>query len=444
MKVELLENTGNVSLLNQIDKSFSRSKEMEIASAFITSWSVRQLREYLESGSKNIRLLIGLFGRFNKQKDLKSLLELQNEFAGKFQVRISKNPKFHWKYYFFHSKSIYTTYIGSANFTREGLDKEGELMIRVTSNSLRGLCGDSSRSFIKLWEQSIKIEEFPIAHYREIKRPPKEDINNPTDDTLKKLLSNPSFISNKKTSNSGNIQLRYIRVKDNISKKTEIIIDKYHSTWNKSNYNFICFPYIGDFKVAAASEFLLHQFWENGKWYFNIERVLDYDSSLETPDGKYFVAFKKENTRSKTVSRELDELLQACKIKFNSRNYSDKTLGAKQTKLLLKFFNIRTNIESDNQNSFYLPAKENRITPLDKRNGIIRITVDKKKYFNRQKQKLEIVILNKSFPANYSAIENGSDVLRIGKEAMNLLAIKNGEHIKFTKSNSSKFLIEKE
>src|SRR5690349_12228982 len=100
-KIELIENSGNISLLGEIDSSFSNAKKIDIASAFITEWSVKQLKQYLKSGNKSIRLLIGLFGRFNKQQDLQSLLKLQKTYAGKFQVCISKNVKFHWKYYSF-------------------------------------------------------------------------------------------------------------------------------------------------------------------------------------------------------------------------------------------------------------------------------------------------------------------------------------------------------
>lgn len=341
MQVSIIDNSGRVSLANEIDKSFQSANQIEIASAFITSWSIQQLRNHLKNGRKQICLLIGLFGRFNKQEDLKLLLTLQKEFQGRFQVRISTNNKFHWKYFRFDGKKGFIVFIGSANFTREGLDKAGELVSKFENRLSRGIVEDASRAFAKQWEKSTKIESFPISKYHEVKRSPIANPNNPIDPQLSNLLKSPPFNSTQGEKKSQATKLRYVRVRDNVSLKTVTIVDKFHSEWTKKNYDYICFSHYSDFEQAAKANYLLRQYWDNKKWYFNIEKVCDDDSSLLTPDGKYFVAFKKQNQRSKIITNQFDQILQSCGIKYKSRKDHDKTLGSQQSKNILKEFGIK-------------------------------------------------------------------------------------------------------
>lgn len=103
---------------------------------------------------------------------MQQLQKLATKSKGRLQVHISRNNKFHWKYYGFETKSKAVSYIGSANFTRSGMTDTGELQAKLTLNPKDSLLKENLNSlFNKAWENSADIAIVPLEKYKEAKQP---------------------------------------------------------------------------------------------------------------------------------------------------------------------------------------------------------------------------------------------------------------------------------
>ncbi len=119
------------------------------------------------------------------------------------------------------------------------------------------------------------------------------------------------------------------------------------------------------------------------------------------------------------------------------------TQGQKAVKEIPEIQIIKKAQPLNSSNVFYLPDGMNSITESDIKAGTIRITIAAKEYFKREAVKLHIEINGQIFCARYIIREGRSDLLRIGKQALNLLGVKPGGRLKFTKFDALRFKIEK-
>jgi HKD family nuclease len=170
MKIETF--TNRILPINEIlSQEFNNCQSFFIATAYIDENAIDYI-EFLLRKSKHLReakLLLGVFGSFNRKADLERLTELGKAFAVKFQVHISKNRNFHWKYYHYTSARKQSIYIGSANFTNGGMGTNAEILVKMSDNNSGENDGLNKLKdeFNREWEKSEQISEFPIQYYIE-------------------------------------------------------------------------------------------------------------------------------------------------------------------------------------------------------------------------------------------------------------------------------------
>lgn len=113
-----------------------------------------------------------------------------------------------------------------------------------------------------------------------------------------------------------------------------------------------------------------------------------------------------------------------------------KTLPSKKQSFEkgIKSKTIKKRLLKESQNVFCLPDDDgNDITEDDITNGILRITVNTKLNFPQTKQQIDIEIKDQKFSVNYNPRDNKSGRLSIRKPGMELLRLKKGDKLKFTK-----------
>jgi len=92
--------------------------------------------------------------------------------------------------------------------------------------------------------------------------------------------------------------------------------------------------------------------------------------------------------------------------------------------------------------SINLPdSPKNSISDADIKKGEFRITVSSKEFFDRNHKSPQITINTLVIEASYTAREGRSDILRIGKQAMEDLKLKPGGRIKITKKGVNQYSI---
>ena len=133
LKFDIITNSTHTTLESQLDFYFKEAQEVCIATAFINQRAVDHLIQYLQNGkqkTKIVRLLVGLYGRFNSPQILAELLRIQARYSAICKIRIASNERFHWKCYLLDTGKTQISFVGSANFTGSGISESGEMVVR--------------------------------------------------------------------------------------------------------------------------------------------------------------------------------------------------------------------------------------------------------------------------------------------------------------------------
>jgi len=131
VRVGFIENRGPNTLLNLLNSELPRAIDVRIAVAFITFSGLEDLLPTLQGVASRgrVRILCGLYQGFTEPRALRTLLRLQQRSGGRFEVRLSKDVRFHQKIYIVGRKTTATIIVGSSNMTGEGLRSSGEFSI---------------------------------------------------------------------------------------------------------------------------------------------------------------------------------------------------------------------------------------------------------------------------------------------------------------------------
>jgi HKD family nuclease len=292
MKLEHLTNRSTIALQSDLEASFKKYIEFSIGTAFINGMAIDIMETALRKKKSTIsgRLLIGLYGHFNKKRDLERLLGLVNKYPDRLQVHISLDTSFHWKYYQLGAGKQRVFYVGSANFTTGGMTDNRELVIKIsdTVKSSDRALSNLAKSFDREWLHSRRLEEFPLKHYREAEQP--EFVNGDNNKEVnnffnRKVTSKDIRVRNGKTYAVG--------LYNDASPATCKAIENKKSDWLKSGFDWFVLPTRRIFDTCASCS-TLFVFSKEGKdkvycWYSD---MVDDDPNIETPDGKYFIAYK--------------------------------------------------------------------------------------------------------------------------------------------------------
>lgn len=325
MNYEIIQNKS--SSIKTIFKSYIEGAELiYIASAFIDDFSIRFIKEILalpKPKRPQIKFLTGLYGRFNSKNNL---LELQNLNGNKYiEIKISKNREFHWKYYSFKQNNIFTFLIGSANFTKNGFNSEGEFLLQfieeVKSISNSKLYLMFSNEFEN---NAISISEVNLVNYVERKKV----IDLPNDkkvfDLLKKLKSK------EKIKPEPQKLCRIIKFQSPLSAKVKRQLYEQKSVWEKKKWEPYAFQYKSGYNAALKSKYLLNIYKESGEYYVELSEIKDHDF-LPIGNERYFIAtvYKKPIKLNSAKKEELVNIKFAYKTQPNKWReiYSNKKIN---------------------------------------------------------------------------------------------------------------------
>jgi len=344
---DLITNSTNITLESELDFHLQGAQEVCIASAFINQGAVEHLINYLENRkqkTKFLRLLVGLYGRFNSPQILSELMRIQNRYSANCQIRIAVNERFHWKCYLLDTGKKQISFVGSANFTSNGISESGEMVVRVVENEKNGFSKRGRDEFNKIFdnaEESFSILQFPLEKYKSLYKPqPYYESNSDTNlsELLKKPLKPKSaiFKSYKGAKVRLLIQNGYMKV------NSVKIVSKYKSEWERLSYDYSCFDSKRNYIKACEADLILYRERNNeGNWAYTFYQVMD-KTEISTPDGKYFIAYKKVKgslTRKQSIIiKKLEEL----NISVSKRGTAiDRNLTRKQSDELMKDFRIK-------------------------------------------------------------------------------------------------------
>ena len=194
MKVEVIPNKGPASMSLEIEHSLNWADEADIASAFVSPAAIKRLDSALsrakkEKRSLKIRLIFGLYQRFTPPQALDKMHDLQKAHPGKLFVRVARNNRFHWKLYTFRKGNSRRLYVGSANFTEDGLGASGELSVKLTTKASDSIARSLETEFDALWQKgAFLLNQDVLDKYWKVKRPPEIVTAPKKDDAISALL----------------------------------------------------------------------------------------------------------------------------------------------------------------------------------------------------------------------------------------------------------------
>lgn len=151
MRARYLDSSDVETLSEAMLKAASRSREMDVAAAFLTragAEQVIQLTRRLTGPQKKhqVRVLVGTWLNVTEPAALRLLKSVKGV-----SVRIAKPDGFHVKHVSFRGATEVVAFTGSANFTAKGLGGKGELVVEVTDKVRSSTASVERDAFRRLW-----------------------------------------------------------------------------------------------------------------------------------------------------------------------------------------------------------------------------------------------------------------------------------------------------
>ncbi len=348
MKIEAIPNKGPASVGPEITECFGWANNAYIASAFLTLASLERIEEALITSEEThnqieIRLLVGLYQRFTSAASIAKAIKLQEKYPNKFWVRISRNNRFHWKLYIFTKNSNGRLYVGSANFTEDGLTASGELSVKISAQETDQISESLQYEFNSLWENknhSFAPDDKFLGDYKKLDSPslrPKSSPDNP----ITKLLYNAQRTPRKKSND--NIKPRLIFADSDLKKETIKKVKEEKNNWH--NWNYVCLSKYNFERTRNARLAVYVTYNKSGKrknhddYSISINQIED-SAELKTADGKYFVAFSKIRYSKELRYGDIKTELNKAGLTWKKLS-SDRFLNKAQIKLFCSLLRIK-------------------------------------------------------------------------------------------------------
>lgn len=315
MKIETIPNRGPASLAPEIEHCLRWATHADIASAFITPAAIRRLESALgvarkEKRAVKVRVVFGLYQRFTPPEALRRLVRLHKNYPGVFFVRVARNNRFHWKLYSFSKGAARRLYIGSANFTEDGLSAEGELSVKISANSGDSISKALQSEFERIWrneDESFLLSAGCIKKYDNLKRPTFVVSKPAQDDALRRILRKPKRLKQEPEEAA---KPRSLFAGNYVTDETVKVIEV-ETNWHRKGWDYISYLYKSEFAVDRDARVLLKVdfFGETQQHRLRFVRVADTAAELVTPDGKYFIAYERLaggwSRKFETIKKEL-------------------------------------------------------------------------------------------------------------------------------------------
>lgn len=295
MKTEPIPNKGPASLGSEFVTRLEWATCADMASAFVGPVAVRMLKTALDHDRNNrqlrIRLVVGVYGDFTEPAVLRGLLQLHKNDPVRFRVRVARNQRFHWKFYSFSKGTANFVYVGSGNFTNDGLKASGELAIRIKAKTHDTISRALQDEFDNLWsEDSFNLESRFIREYDHGRKPPSRVSASKASGYMSRWLEPPT--RHPQPPPIRRSRPRVLFVDDFLNDETTEFVES-QTDWRKHHWNYTCFPYKQDFTNVRNAGLLLlverSRVHRSRKYLIELSRVRA-SVQIETDEGKYFVA----------------------------------------------------------------------------------------------------------------------------------------------------------
>jgi HKD family nuclease len=278
----------------EIDRGLGWAVEADIATAFVTPAALKGMETALrQRRSLKLRILVGLYQRFTPPQALAKLLSLRKEFPGRLSVRVARNIRFHWKLYAFRNGGARIFFVGSANLTKDGMTAEGELCVKITAAARDTISKSLKSEFDKLWqddEESFELDGALLSKYQRAARPPVTTIKSEKDNVLRRLLKQPKRLPPEQPPNE-TARPRICLITSDVRDETMEIVEA-ETDWDRRGWRFVAYQYKTDFDKDLRARVLLLVTSSGRARELQLELVkVKGDAMLNTPDGKYFLAY---------------------------------------------------------------------------------------------------------------------------------------------------------
>jgi HKD family nuclease len=298
-RIAQIDNSGLNQLLPYLRAAGGSCRQIDLAVAFITATGLESILHVLQKVARRgrVRVLTGLYQGFTDPKALAALLREQTATRGRLTVRLSDDPRFHWKAYLLTGNRSATAIIGSSNLTNEGLTESGELNVVLTTRPDAKDFGQFCKVFEKNWaNRATPLDKRIVDEYRDWhqkqERPPRRSV------PLKRILGK----SDKVALVSDHRPQRFWRLScTGTLQDTTINLLEELTDWDKRGLETLS---TFTAQIRAGDEGVM--FDVQSGWLTVIEIRDDTQTPKRTPDGRYFIGYR---IRPKSIRKRLTPAL---------------------------------------------------------------------------------------------------------------------------------------
>jgi hypothetical protein len=169
----------------------------------------------------------------------------------------------------------------------------------------------------------------------------------PGDDFIGNLLDKAERYHKRTLSiRENNIKPRLIFADLPLQKDTIKTLKKYRTSWDKANWDYICFNYRPGFEYAKKAKLIIYITCykdpdETPKEEYYIEfRIVEDSAEIKTPDGKYFIAHSRIPYTRKIQYGNIMNELRKSGLSWKKMK-SDRYINKKQLTVICNLFHVK-------------------------------------------------------------------------------------------------------
>jgi HKD family nuclease len=299
--LSVIENAGPNNLRDALCRDMRGANAADVAVAYVKAGGFDAIRPSLlaVASQGRVRVLTCLQFGITEPKALEKLLKLMNQTNLQLEARLSDERHFHAKGYYITKGKIFTAVVGSSNLTRDGLESEGELNLKLSVPSVSSIATQLRRPFEQQWNNgSVRLSAEIFEEYgrrwkvaQAAQKRSMISLEGLLRLKAKKLDAKPK---------GREVQRTYWRdwVNTPLGKSSELIVDR-ATNWENRGWTYSA---LGRNKYNVGDRILLFDLGDG-----TIQAVeVKGRTEISTPDGRHFVAYRsvpRTEIRNLTKSR---------------------------------------------------------------------------------------------------------------------------------------------
>lgn len=293
MHVDVVDNCGVTRMAAELAEQLENCTIAKMATASLTKDGVTAIQNAISPQRSGIRvkLLVGLYNGHTEAASLRKLLSLQKRAGACLEVRVARNPRFHWKVYLFNRHQRVTAYVGSSNLTRDGLATEGEFNLRISGVTGEKALRNISETFDRTWRKdSVPLTEKLSDNFAPVSQRSLQ-LTKAIDPNIRKVLRNIPRPKPTKRSSGTRSPSVYAFIEEYAKPSTEREV-RNKQGWSAKGWEWMVFrTRAARDRILNAGSFYLAEIRRAGG-VISLKDVCEEDE-FRTEDGRFFVAYKK-------------------------------------------------------------------------------------------------------------------------------------------------------